>query len=434
MKRPASLSALLLGLSLVTVASTSLAEETSAADNGPENGNGRVRLVAQVADGTGTGSGTSSPTAAPADGATTPTAPQATVTLGGTTPAVKDQAQAAAEEPKAKPKPRPFAGTQVFITTSMSTATVFRGQQQYSNPTADSSLWLLPRFSINKEWQIRGRLIASYEFTNSDTSTYRNEPELSDTTLQLFYRGLPKIAEFQPAISANLGLPTSKASRARTMVVAPGLTAQVSRVFENVLGAEDIMILGSFGYSHPLYTNRQAEVVDPRNANVQQCVGGTACGDQLSGRLNPSDSILYMALLTGEWGHWSPAVMYLGSNQWTYTPKEVTEGQIIPGGSNAPIESGTPAPTRMSQSHYFSAWLDYNFNSWMTGEVGYWMRRSALAGDGKYANPFWDRYQDMRVYLGVNINIDNLIKSLEGSQSDGGIIRAKNTRQPMFTF
>jgi hypothetical protein len=53
----------------------------------------------------------------------------------------------------------------------MTTGTVFRGQQQDWNPTIESSFWLLPRYALNDAFQLRGRLIVNYEFTDSDSTT-----------------------------------------------------------------------------------------------------------------------------------------------------------------------------------------------------------------------------------------------------------------------
>jgi hypothetical protein len=79
-------------------------------------------------------------------------------------------------------------------------------------------------------------------------------------------------------------------------------------------------------------------------------------------------------------------------------------------------------------------WLDYNFNAWFTGEVGFWNATSALTEGATYANPIWNRYGDTRVYLGVNINIDNLLKQLEGGEVEAGVVRAKNTHTPALSF
>lgn len=419
MKRSTCLSGLLVGLSIATA---------SVASAAPEEGSTASQESAdQVAQQQPTdGSGTAPTAAAPAGGdGAQPAQPAVTIGTGTSTPA-KDQPQAAAEEPEKKPKPRAWAGTQIFATTSMTTATVFRGQQQDYNPTVESALWLLPRYRLSKDFQLRGRTIINYEYTNSDTTVTRNEPVVSDTTLQLFYNSIPEIAGIKPQVALNVGLPTSKVSRSRTMLFSPGATLQLVKGFEHVIGGE-IMLLGSLIYSHPIYRSRNAEASDPV-PYAFQCLGGNNCQDIVSGVMNPSDVLAYAFLIAGEWGKWSPALYYLGSSQWTYGPKEVSY-------LGRPVEG--PAgfdPVGVRQTSYFSAWLDYHANSWLTPEVGYWLSRSALTEAGTRGNPFFDRYQDMRVYLGFNVNIDNLMQQLEGNAGEAGVVRAQNTRRPFFNF
>ncbi|HVH41625.1 MAG TPA: hypothetical protein VM925_04760 [Labilithrix sp.] len=427
MNRSSCLSALLVGLSLTT-ASAALAAPPAAAENPP------IKQVAQASQpnaqqGSDTGPSTGDSTAAPAPDGAAPTTPAVTV---GTQPApVADVPAQAPAEPHAKPKPRPFAGSALFIQNSMTTNTVFQGQTQYANPTVESSVWLLPRYAINEAFQLRGRLIVSYEYTNSDASTYRNEPMLSDTTLQLFYRKIPKLPlGIQPAVAINAGLPTSKASRARTLNFTPGATLQLSKGFEHFLGGE-AMILSSVTYSHPLYRSRNPVVVDDRPAGSFNCAGGNNCQDLLSGTMNPSDILSYMVLFSPEWGHWNPAIMYLGTSQWVYSPAE----------RNNPVD-GTPIgrpegfePTSVRQTHYVSAWLDYNFNSWLTGEIGVWNSVVGINGGGSRSSILFDRYQDTRVYLGASFQLDNLVKAIQGGhEGEGGVVRAKNTKTPMWTF
>ena len=90
-------------------------------------------------------------------------------------------------------------------------------------------------------------------------------------------------------------------------------------------------------------------------------------------------------------------------------------------------------PTSVRQTSYFSVWLDYQVNSWLTPEVGYWMSRAVLDEAGQRGNQFFDRYQDMRVYLGANVAIDNVMKALEGGPTEAGIVRAK-ARTPFGQF
>jgi hypothetical protein len=226
----------------------------------------------------------------------------------------------------------------------------------------------------------------------------------------------------------NTAFPTSPESRARTMLFSPGATVQLVKAFEHVLGGE-VDLIASGVYTHPFYRKTTPEI---RNhaPYAFQCVGGTSCQDQLSGTFNVSDSISYALIVTGEWGKWSPALFYRGASQWAYQGSDVknpVDGTTV----TAPQGFG---PTHLRQSSYFSAWLDYNANSWLTAEVGYSLQRTALGEDGQRGNPFWDRYQDQRVYIGASFNIDNIMKQLEGGATEAGIVRAQNKTGPIARF
>jgi hypothetical protein len=424
MKRFSCLSAISVGLVGLSVTTASFAAPPTT---------GQTAKTVQPSDPTPSGGGTD-PTAAPTTPApaseTPPTepTPSAAVTIGSASGAPgADTPNAAAAEPAAAPKKRRWAGTQIFAQTSMTTATVDKSQNQYYNPTVDSALYITPRFAINDAFQLRARVVFSYEYTNSDTTVTKNEPRFSDTTLSLFYRKIPELpGGIKPAVAANLGFPTSPESRARTMLVNPGASLQLSKTFEHLPGNGSLDLLASTGYSHPLYRSTTPEVRTPRPYGVQ-CAGGGTCTDQLSGTFNTSDSISYTFLVSATWGKWSPALYYLGASQWAYTGKEV---QL----NGRPVESPEGfGPTSVRQSSYFSAWVDYEANSWLTAEVGYWLSRSALTESGTRGNPFFDKYQDQRVYIGANFNIDNIMKQLEGGPTEAGIVRAQN-KKPIGQF
>lgn len=362
-----------------------------------------------------------------------PPPPEATETAIVGTPTLvpgTDQPGVAAKVALTKERARPWAGSSLYNANSVTTGTIFRGQQQYANPTVESSLFVLPRYAINEAFQLRARFVVSYEYTSSDTTKYRNEPIVSDTSLQLFYRKIPSFAGIQPFVAANLSLPTSKASRARTLVVNPGVTLQLTRNFQRVLGG-DVAFIGNLSYAHPFYRYDSAGTTESRPPGALACLGGATCGDTLSGAMNPSDVLSYSLIAVGEWGRWSPALMYLGASQWVYHPRSITN----------PID-GTPvtAPegfdrASVRQTHYVSAWLDYNVNSWFTAEVGFWNSVSALSASGQRSNLLFDRYQDTRVYLGCSVQLDNLAKVLQGGDEGApGVVRAKNDRGPAMRF
>lgn len=361
----------------------------------------------------------------PADNAA-PAAASGGISLGTGAPK-KDAPAEAKKEPEKKPKPRPFAGTQVFLMNALSTATVIADQNQYRNPTFETSAFILPRYTINKEWQLRGRTTINYEWTNSDSTQTRNEIRFGDTGLQLFYRGIPAFAGIKPQVAIGLTAPTSPESRARTMIVTPALTLQLAKSFEHFIskdGELDILAFGS--YSHPFYTNTTSGIRG--DAPYQrQCGGGFGCGDQLTGVANASDILSWSAIIATSFGPFSPAAWFNMSHQFVYTFDKDT----IQGPGSATYTAGRLSdPSTVRTSTYFSFWLDYEATHWLTAEVGYFMSRNILRADGTYGNPFFDRNQDMRVYLGANINIDNLAKAIEGEGGDGGVIRAKNRTGP----
>jgi hypothetical protein len=429
MKRSSCLSAMLVGLSVMTASVAFAAPPAGGNTAAKAKGQPNLKTV-QPSDPTPAGGG-ADPTAAPTTPAPTeepaaaPVEATPAVTLGTAgAPPGADTPAAAAEEPKPKPKRRPWAGTQIFAATTMTTATLNRGQQQDYNPTIDSYAAISPRFAINDAFQIRGRIVFSYEYTNSDTTVTNNEPRFGDALLQLFYRKIPEIpGGIKPAVAINATLPTSPESRARTLVFSPGATLQLSRSFEGILpGKGSLDLLASTTYAHPLYRSTTPE---RRGEGTYQlhCVGGaTSCGNTLTGTMNPSDTLSYVALISTTWGKFSPALFYLGGTQWAYKP---TDAQY--NGRSLESPDGFK-PTNVRQTSYFAAWLDYEANTWLTAEVGYTLTRAALNEDGSRGNPFFDKYQDQRVYLGANINIDNIMKTLEGGPAEAGVVRAQNKR------
>ena len=303
-----------------------------------------------------------------------------------------------------------------------------QGSDPVQRPHGRRSIWLQPRYALSEAFQLRGLLVFCYEFTNADDTVTKNEPRFSDTTLSLFYRKIPEIpGGIKPAVAISTSLPdVAGVARAHATSSRPA-SSPSSRRRSSTSPAAASTSSRAASYSHPFYRDTTAEVRTPA-PYAFQCVGGDCCQDQLSGTFNVSDSVRYTLLVSAEWGKWSPALFYRGTSQWAYHGSDVrnpVDGTIV--------QSPTGfAPTSVRQSTYFSAWLDYNANSWLTAEVGYWLERSsALDGQAHYGNPFWDRYQDQRVFIGASFNIDNIMKQLEGGPTEAGIVRAQNKMGPI---
>jgi hypothetical protein len=353
------------------------------------------------------------------------------VTLGGTpaatttgTPA--DQPKEEKKAPKEKWVDR-FAGSSIFTQVSSNFDTFAPGFSPNRDPIVESWTRFGPRFNITKDFQLRGLVSVVYEMTNSNSTTYKREPTLSDTTLQLFYRGIPAVLDkhlkFQPFVFT--GLPTSKESRARTLFVQPGAGLQAAFAAEHVLGGE-FMAIAQVAYSRPIYQSTTATSTDGRpyeNACFGGSAGDTSCGNQLNGLANVRDQFSWLFIVVQEWGKWSPGLFWRMGHAAPYQFKDIPGVQRVQDG-----------PPGFRNDTFFSAWLDYHLNDWLTPEVGYQFGRRFLGDNGRYANPIWDNQQDMRIYIGANIQLDSLYKSIAGEGGEAGVVRAKNRANPLFQF
>ncbi len=364
---------------------------------------------------------------------------QPAVTLGGSAGPASDQPSGSAADAAAKKPERRWGGSEIINYNSMTTATVFKGQTQYNDPTVDSSIWLLPRFNLNDSFQLRGRVIFSYEYTNSDTTVTKNEPRFSDTTVQLVYKKIPEFAKIKTVVGVQVGLPTSPESRAKTLYFSPGLMAGFARSFEKVGPGQIDVALGGI-YSHPIYHQTVPTVRDQRPYALQ-CAGTTGdCQDALSGTLNASDAVAYTASIGYKIGKVTPNLFYLGSSSWVYHPKDasvpiaggatanVTDAGCVPGAEGTPTCQGRSA---VRQAGYFAAAVDYEFLPWITGEIGYSLYRNFLTEGGSYGNPFFDRYQDMRVFLGAIVDPDEFVQWAGGKRGESEKKAAARTKRPV---
>ena len=328
-------------------------------------------------------------------------------------------------EPKKEKEKLRWADTQFFQQLGVTPNVFSPGSVQSPDPVVDTFLLFQPRFALNKDWQLRARLTANYEFTDNVNSgtTRKREFRFGDISTSIFYRGIPTVAGIKPLLGLNLGLPVSVESQARTMIVSPSLTLSLVKPIEHVLGGDLTLILTT-SFAHPFYKYTTAGLENPAPYE-RQCAspGDSSCGLQSSGASNPANILSFIAVVSQEWGKLNPAVAFLSSSQWVYGFKDVPGVQRL----------GDATTTR--QTFYLAAWIDYNFNSWFTGEVGYQIFRNVLNGDGKYGNPFYDAYAgDMRVYLGFNLGLDKLYEAISGQSDTGGVVRAKNEKKPMMTF
>ncbi|NOU31479.1 MAG: hypothetical protein HOO96_26570 [Polyangiaceae bacterium] len=319
-----------------------------------------------------------------------------------------------------------FAGSSIFTQVAANFDTFAPAFSPDRNGTVEWFTRFAPRFAINKSFQLRGSIGMNYEFTDTANTgtTYKRELTLTDTLLQLHYRGIPallnKHVKLQPFVQA--GLPTSKESRSRTLYVSPGLGLQAAYSNDHFLGGE-FTFIASGAYTRPIYQYTTPQVVDDRPYQTACFGGGDSCTGQARGAANVRDALSWLVIVAQEWGDWSPGLFFRMGHNFQYQFKDIPNvGRVADGGSS--VRNDT----------YVAAWLDYHATDWLTPEIGYQMARRLIADDGKIGNPIFSQYQDMRVYIGANIQLDSLYKSIAGSKGEGGIVRAKNKVNPIMMY
>jgi hypothetical protein len=371
---------------------------------------------------------TTQPTQPPADNSTPPvTASPLTAFDDAEVPAFFTSKYTPEPDKASKEKPTAswrWSGSEYFQQIGVSPP-FCPGCTQTFAPTVDTFVLLQPKFSFDKNWQLRVRMTASYEFTNNaDTTTTRaNELDFGDIIPTLAFRGIPKFWGIKTIIAAGTALPTSPASQARTMITSPVVQVAFNKTFEHVLkGDIDIGIIGS--YSHPFYRYTTSGLNDtPAYEPACFNASDSGCGLQAGGAANTENSLTVGATASWTWGKFSVSALFYLFNQWVYQFSPEAGVEPEPGGS---------VPFR--QFSYFNAALGWEFTNFFSAEVGYQMYRSSvLTGESQIGNPFYDPYQDMRIYAGIDIKLDKLYDAARGikdKDENHGIVHVRNERKP----
>lgn len=378
------------------------------------------------------GQGTPGTGAAGASGGTT--GGGLTVSLGSTPPKDTTTEDEDKKKKEAEEKKLFWADTSLYAQTSFSTTTIAPQQQLTQSSTVESWFLFQPRIALHKNWQLRGRATLSYEWTDTanTATTTKNEPMFGDTIISLFFRGIPEIPKTGIKTSAgfNLGLPTSKLSWARRMIVTPGLTLAFAKNFEKVLGGS-VSLAASGSFSHPFYTHTTAAPINSSVGYSQQTApfagGGSASTEGALtgfafGSASPENVLSFIFNVSAEWelpkkwGTISPMAVMFWTNSWKYTFSDVPLSGVT--GTN--VGGNVPRlgdRTNFAQSTYFNLAVDWSPNKWFTVEGGYYMFRNLIGEDGKLHNPFFDDMQDMRLYLAANFTLDQLYMAISGSDN-----------------
>lgn len=273
-------------------------------------------------------------------------------------------------------KEAPWRGSQFVWRTAISALTLDRGSEQTYNPYAAMTFGFRPWWWFTEHIYVRGNLDVTRELTEADTNTYEGEATVSDLLLFVGGAALYTIPVVGVHVSADLALtvPTSKLSRAQTLVLslAPGL--RLSRSFAWRGGI-------SLGYNLRLtprfyrYTTAQRET-----PLIPGCASG--CGEAFYnlGARNPYLRLSQSADVSIKFLPWLGASLVVGhAVDWLYAAAD--------DGASSTVEDA-------SSTHltFFEAAVSFRPLDLLEIGVGYSALHPQLAPDSSRYVPFFNRY------------------------------------------
>jgi hypothetical protein len=330
------------------------------------------------------------------------------VAIAAETPPASTPPPPAASEPatiQAAPeekKPLPFHGSQITYGPSATAYTFDQSADLHYNPTVGHRLGLLPEWHFNDLFFARGKLWLSQELTQSDTTTYKNEVELSDVWLDFGTEGFTeKNTGLKLAGEVRVTLPTSKASQSIGRIMTVGPMLSLSKKFD-VLHGLTFGYVGRFTYRFNQYTTAQyqspylAACGDPR---------GSTCADFYSTGLRSTNYDVTHGLVANFQPHEKVSldlVLWL-QHAWLYP--------LSPAGSQFQGAQGltnTGTDVRNVAVFYLSG--SYQITKVFSATLGCFTFTNEPNTDGTYLFPLFNRYTTL--YLEAGVDVEALASSL----------------------
>jgi hypothetical protein len=320
----------------------------------------------------------------------------------------------------------PFRGSIFIFDQSITTQTAGVGFQTPQSYWPYYGLWmsLRPRYYLNDHFFFRGRLDYTKEFTNTETTTNRDEDVFGDLRTDFMYQ--TPFAEEGPwkntkvAAGVRAMWPTSKISIDNGVYVTAGLTGDVTQKF--VLRGEDAPALngGHVGltltYLHP-FSNSSTPYTPNFAYTRQDTDGGTFISHQITGQTLAEHTLLglldFGLDITPKLAATLDLILV---NQWHYAPTSACVATAM--GCAAPMNL-QPDQQFVQQSWILAA-LDYEIVPELSVGIGYYNLANTIASDGT-VKTLWDGgahsllwSPDARFFLDFTANLDKLYEDASG--------------------
>lgn len=309
----------------------------------------------------------------------------------------------------AKNADRPaWRGTSVNYSHNLGVMTLAPAAEPFYNPTWSHRLGLFPEWHFGQQLTLRGRFFLSQEFTESDSTRYRNEVELSDVWLDGVWSGFTeKNSRIHLGADLRVTVPTSKTSQAQSRILTLGPSLNVSRRFD-VLSGLTLIYSARFTYRFNRFATRQ-----------NQGSTSSACGDSRSlecidiintGVRNPQFDVLH-----------GPVVSFAPHAKVDVSASFLMQRAWLPALAAAPVELagstqlgvGTDVATR--DLMIFSLSVSYQAFKAVGFSLGAWTFSNQLGEDGRYQFPLFNR--NTTLYLDATFDLEGAVSSFRKEKS-----------------
>ena len=349
---------------------------------------------------------TAEPEAVPDDTASTidaPSSPAARPTLDRSQGGLDTETLEEDEEP-----PVPWRGSVLEYRNAFGIRNLDPYADLTHNPYYVMALSLRPRWWFGEHLNVYARLDVARELTEPDDTTYANETVLHDLYLGVGAKQLYTIPEVEIHVSADLRLtiPTSKASRFRTLVLGVGPGVALTRSFD----FEEYGEL-TFGYRPRFTINFHSSTTSQRDtALIPTCL---SCEQHFNTGRRNSAYRLWNGVDVGYTflERFGVSVSYAHVTDWLYPlsgdPPGADDG--IPDGGAEGVTQEDPPTVRFSSAFGF----EVSVTPIDMLEIGIgWETLSPQLSDGStYYNPIYNRYS--QAYLDLRLQVDALVAEIQ---------------------
>jgi hypothetical protein len=297
-----------------------------------------------------------------------------------------------------QPEKRPYRGTSLTYRHTVTTRTFDKSLEHTWNPYYAQTVVVAPMWWLGDRFHVSANALFTREFTESDTTTEADETLMGDVSLRASAPSLVRLeaAGLSLGIDLAASAPTSKASKARTMIAALGPGVALSWKGGVLSGLSVSLSTRMTRYFHEFTTSgRETPLIGSCAATTEGCGAFLNTGVRnTEWRLTHG---LTISLALTEW--LSLSVSQVLSTDWLYA----LDGDLLP----------TLTPQEGQNKRFGSAFdvsVGVEAISGLDLRLGMATAGPQLAPDSSYYNPFYNRYTAL--YLDLVCDLDGVVSLL----------------------